>query len=238
MKALVKLLMEFIAWRWAPAVALLTASTLYVIVVVGVVPSEIGAPVANTKFVPRDLSAGTSPNETTSNANTYAATTAETPFSPPPVHHTQVHVADFGRRGFSPPIDRPEPPPGAPAPAPPPPTATPSRGTFTNIFNRIQGAIRPGSPATQMLNQAAQRTGAPGAPAAPGQAAPGAVPPPQPLGNAPVPPPAAAAPAPAPPPDNAAPPAAAPPAEGAPPAAAPDAPAAPEAPPGQEPPAQ
>jgi hypothetical protein len=230
MKALVKLLLEFIAWRWAPAVALLTASTLYVIVVVGVVPSEIGVPVANAKFVPRDLSAGTSLNETST--NTYTATTAETrtiSTPPPQAAMRRLPAADFGRRGFSPPLDRPEPPPAAAAPTTPTQIATPGRGTFTGIFNRIQGALRPGAPATQMLNQAAQNAAQPAA-AAPG--APAAVPPPQPLGNA-APPPAEGTPPPA-PPGNGAPPAAAPPPEGAPPGAQPDAPAAPEAP-AQEP---
>jgi hypothetical protein len=156
MKALVKLLTEFIVWRWAPAIALLAASTLYVVVVVGLVPSEIGVPVANAKFAPRDLTASTIQTDTTVNAyaNAAANTVAEAmPVSAPPRPVVRTPANDFGRRGFSPPIERPEPLGAAPTPSPPP--MSPTRGPLGGIFSRIQGALRPGTPAAQALNQAA-----------------------------------------------------------------------------------
>ena len=50
MKALGKLLGDFVAWRWAPAVGLCVASLFYVLVVVALVPDEIGVPVTNTRL--------------------------------------------------------------------------------------------------------------------------------------------------------------------------------------------
>jgi hypothetical protein len=213
MKPLVKLLTDFITWRWAPAVGLLAASMVYVIIVVGLVPSEIGVPVANAKFEPQShassggsLFGGTSANVETSE-NTYGAKHGETrPVStPPPRPVMRAPAAEFGKRGFSPRLDRPEPPPPAPTPTPaaPPTTVAPAvtRGGFGGLFSRIQGALRPGSPAAQSLAEAAQARSQ----------------------QAPVPPPSAAAPSAAP-------------AEAAFPAASSNEPeAAPQAPDGQQP---
>lgn len=163
MKALVKFLTDFITWRWAPAVGLLTASMFYVIVVVGLVPSEIGVPVADAKFETHSRSAsgvfgGTSANVET-NEGKYGTSGETRPISTPPRPVVRAPAADFGRRGFSPRLDRPEPPP---APSPPPLAATApapppvARGSFGGLFSRIQGALRPGSPAAQSLSEAAQ----------------------------------------------------------------------------------
>lgn len=190
MKALVKLLTDFITWRWAPAVGLLTASMIYVMVVVGLVPSEIGVPVANAKFEPQSRSAagsvfGGSASNGNANEGSYGA--GETrPISAPPRPVQRAPVADFGRRGFSPRLDRPE-PPSPPSPAPPPAAAVapPTRGSFGGLFSRIQGALRPGSPAAQSLAEAAQAhaqqaASASPVPPAPPSAAPNAEPPPAP----------------------------------------------------------
>jgi hypothetical protein len=205
MKALAKLFTEFIAWRWAPAVALLTASMVYVIAVVGVVPSEIGIPVANAKFSQRSLARPVSTTTSEEGATSYATAANDAPAPPPPTPATRHGAADFGRRGFSPRLDRPEPPaplpPPAPAVPPPPPAVVPppaptNPGAISNIFSRIQGALRPGAAAAAAAASAQQlaaqhtaeqtapaaaaaeppATNAPDAPPAPGEApaAPGA----------------------------------------------------------------
>jgi hypothetical protein len=238
MKALVKLLTEFIGWRWAPAVALLAASTLYVVVVVGIVPSEIGAPAGNAKFTPHDIGANASANLGDTPSNTYANTNANAntemrPVSTPRTPLARGTVGDFGRRGFSPPLERPEP---LAAPATPAPIAMPTaRGTFTGIFSRIQGALRPGSTAAQALSQAAQTATAIQVPTPPPQPAPPAPAeaPPAPAAAQPAPAAPAEGAAPTPPPDNGA-----QPAQPGTPAPPEGAPGSPEAPPAEPAPAQ
>jgi hypothetical protein len=128
MKAVTKLLAEFITWRWAPTVGLLSAALLYVLVVVGMIPTEIGVPVANSKFTPRSLPTGT----VGENARTLGAASppddaseAEAAARHQPAAEQAVArgPAEFGRRGFSPPLERPDPPP--PPPPPPPPMIPP-----------------------------------------------------------------------------------------------------------------
>src|SRR5690349_9477241 len=86
MKAVAKLLADFAAWRWAPAVAMLGATLLYVIIVVGLVPSEILIPVANAKFAPKGLAGpannGTSTTSGTDNGTSLANATVDSPASP------------------------------------------------------------------------------------------------------------------------------------------------------------
>jgi hypothetical protein len=122
MKALGKLLGELMAWRWAPAVGLCVASLFYVLVVVALVPDEIGVPVTNARFAKK-----LAPSEETPEAPTYPTAVSEVEAAaPPPVAAVQpAGVVDFGRRGFSPPIDRPEPPPPPPPPVAPPPPVVP-----------------------------------------------------------------------------------------------------------------
>jgi hypothetical protein len=128
MKAVRKLLGELLAWRWAPAVGLCVASLFYVLLVVALVPNEIGVPVTNAHFAQKLAPA---PAETPE-APTFPTAAPEpeqaTPVAAPaPVQ--PAGVVDFGRRGFSPPIDRPEapPPPMLPPPVavPPPPPEAP-----------------------------------------------------------------------------------------------------------------
>src|SRR5688572_17681824 len=125
MKAFGKLLGELVAWRWAPAVGLCVASLFYVLVVVALVPDEIGVPVTNARFAKK-----AAPTSTTElpEAPTFPTAMTESEMPPPqPAPVRTAGVVDFGRRGFSPPIDRPEPPPppvvAAPPPVPPPPVA-------------------------------------------------------------------------------------------------------------------
>lgn len=251
MKVLTKLLAEFVAWRWAPTVGLLSASVLFVLIVVGLVPSEIGVPVADSKFTGKSRAtsaAGLTKEGPTTTAIAAADEDQATGRSAPSPVAEAIPVtrsADFGRRGFSPVLDRPEPPPAPPPPAPPPlpvvqqppavaaaPPATnpPQQSRVGTLFQRVQSAfgVHPSTP------QPAPGAEAPAAP--PNGAAPFALPP-----NGAVPPAEAAPPneaAPPPegaPPNGAAPPGAVPPngADGG--QAAPD--GAPEAAPGAPAPA-
>jgi hypothetical protein len=121
-KAVSKLLGELVAWRWAPAVALCFASLFYVLLVVTLVPDEIGVPVTNARFAKR---LATKPDKSEAPSIPAAAQENDSAPAPPvpaaPVQNAGV-VNNFGRRGFSPPLERPEPPP---PPPPPPPVVTP-----------------------------------------------------------------------------------------------------------------
>jgi hypothetical protein len=160
MKGLVKLVADFIAWRWAPAVSLLTASMLYVLVVVGLVPSEIGVPIGNAKLEAREFGASTPGQLEASDTTPYVASHGQTtPVSAPPRPAMRAPARDFGRRGFSPRLDRPEP---LGNPSPPAVVSPPPQG----LFSRLQGVLRPGSVAAQTVTQAAQ-VAAPTPPAPP-----------------------------------------------------------------------
>lgn len=117
MKALAKLVADFVAWRWAPTVAILTASLFYVLVVVGLVPTDIHVPITNPQFKVK-------PAATANADEPLTVPAAETLPAAAPVPAARNEPADFGRRGFSPPLARPEPPP-APPPPPPPPLPAP-----------------------------------------------------------------------------------------------------------------
>jgi hypothetical protein len=121
MKALGRIFGELVAWRWAPAVGLCVASLLYVLVVVALVPDEIGVPVTNARFVKKVAPTPAEVSETP----TFPTAVPESEVPPPaPAPVRQVGVVDFGRRGFSPPLERPEAPP-TPV-VPPPPIAPPA----------------------------------------------------------------------------------------------------------------
>jgi hypothetical protein len=201
MKALAKLVADFVAWRWAPTVAILSAAFVYVLVVVGLVPSEIDVPITNPRFQPK-------PATTTTDSVSDTVPAMDTMPAAAPVPASRVQQNDFGRRGFSPPLARPDPPPPPPppppapviAPAPPPvvpppepepvvpqaepsvappaaatPTPNPRRlpRNMTGILQNVTNALAP------MVNPNAPPHGA----APPGSAAPG------PDGAPPAPPP-------------------------------------------------
>jgi hypothetical protein len=133
MKGIRKPVVEFVGWRWAPTVGLLSAALLYVLIVVALVPDEIGGPVPNAKVTPtRTLPIQTAAPDQTS---TFAARTEEEAappvvHAPPPPAPVSITPAEFGRRGFSPPLERPPAPPEPvitppPPPPPPPPPVVP-----------------------------------------------------------------------------------------------------------------
>jgi hypothetical protein len=237
MKVLTKLLADFVAWRWAPTVGLLSASVLFVLIVVGLVPSEIGVPVANSKFSPKPRAtstAGLSPEATTALATNSddEPTAARIAPSPVPEATPLDRPADFGRRGFSPVLDRPDPPPMAapPPPAPPipvmhqpaavaeaqvspAPAAAPPQSRVGALFQRVQSAFGGGSSPVVPPPQPPQPQPQP-QPQPPSAAEPVAPPNGAPPSNAEI-PPNAEPPAGAAPPNGAAPPAEAAPPNGA-----------------------
>jgi hypothetical protein len=190
MKVVTKLLADFVAWRWAPTVGLLSASVLFVLIVVGLVPTEIGVGVASPKFGGKPRLAATSQAEglTATALATNEDSTGHAEPAPVVAAVQPTRPSDFGRRGFSPVIDRPEPPeapPPAPpplpvvAPAPPPqpapqpaaltataaPASTAPPGRVAGLFQSVQNALRGGQ-----FNNLVPPSGSAGGPVAPGGA--------------------------------------------------------------------
>lgn len=218
MKGIHKPVVEFVGWRWAPTVGLLSAALLYVGIVVALVPDEIGGPVPASRTVPapRALPTPTAEPEQT----TYSARTEEPP--PQPVVHTPppapvtIQPAEFGRRGFSPPLERPAPPPEpVVVPPPPPPPVVPpppppepmvaaapaqgpmQRGLVGAAFNaarRVAGQME-----SNVTGNVAPAPGAAPVPGAPGGPGPTGVPEGAPPVEAPAAPAGEVPPAPAPP---------------------------------------
>jgi hypothetical protein len=129
---------DFATWRWAPTVGLIGATLLYILLVLLVVPGEVGLPGLDAKFVPRSSGLRSGVNAATSATGggldfanragsdlSHPSTASDNEPTPP-----QRVVSQTPRRGFSPPLERAEPPP-APVPPPqvvsvePPPAAAP-----------------------------------------------------------------------------------------------------------------
>jgi hypothetical protein len=110
--------MDVLRWRWMPCVGLVSASLLYVVVVVAVVPDSFEEPTAQSahKTAGSRTQAGLQANDEPHSTEGDAESAPPAPPSPAP---GPVPGA-FGRRGFSPPLPRPDPPPAAPPPPPPP----------------------------------------------------------------------------------------------------------------------
>lgn len=117
---------DFAAWRWAPTVGLIGATLFYIVLVLLLVPGEVGLPGVNAKFVPRSSlghSSGSDAGAELDLANrasvpTATATHHEPAPSPPPPPPAPVEVP---RRGFSPPLERVAEAAAAAVAAPPPP---------------------------------------------------------------------------------------------------------------------
>ena len=159
MKALGKLLGDFVTWRWAPAVGLCVASLFYVLVVVALVPNEIGVPGTDTRLAKKRAPADEKPELPTFSTTTPERETETESALPPPSMPVQpAGVVDFGRRGFSPPLERPEPPPAPPPPvvmqappvaAPPPvPEAPAPAEAPPAVITEAPSAAPPGQTAT------------------------------------------------------------------------------------------
>lgn len=116
-----QILSDFVRWRWAPCVGLLGASLFYVLFVILLIPSQVGASETEEDDVP-------AVETSESNGEGDEGATGDTHTSAPsPVKHidrsSPANTAPPPkRRGFSPPLERPDPTPPA---APPPPPAAP-----------------------------------------------------------------------------------------------------------------
>ncbi len=120
-----------VTWRWAPCAALVLGSLSFVAFVTVAVPEQIGsAPQGHGAAALRlGPQLTRSLGERVPSFGPSVEHRDEAP-STPPVTRVAAHAAEqFPRRGFSPPLERPEPPPApvlAPPPAPvlaPPPPA-------------------------------------------------------------------------------------------------------------------
>ena len=124
---------KLLTWRWTPFAALVLGSLSFIGFVMLVIPDRIGNAVstsgndssaASLTLGSRGLSArtqtGSTPASNWSNDDHSSGTPA-----PSPVSNAATQSAEFPRRGFSPPLERSEPPP------PPQPFQPPQGQTFT-----------------------------------------------------------------------------------------------------------
>jgi hypothetical protein len=117
---------DLLEWRWAPFVALVGAALLYVLLMVLLIPSEIGsgpgatAASLGSRFGTSSELQGVGPDTLSTAAPAVDSHAPE----PPPTHIApQAPPITPQRRGFSPPLPRAEPaepPPSIPPPLPPP----------------------------------------------------------------------------------------------------------------------
>jgi hypothetical protein len=122
---------KLLSWRWAPCAALVLGSLSFVAFVSLTIPERIGDGVEGASTSTLRLGnhlARTQTATESSEPNADWSSDDSTSNTPPPPVSPQSRMATVGtnsypKRGFSPPLDRPEPPPAPPAPAaPPPPT--------------------------------------------------------------------------------------------------------------------
>jgi len=124
----VQILSDFIRWRWAPFIGLVSASLFYVLLIILLIPSQVGASETEEEA---DGAALEAPEAATSERGEGTPETDAQAGASGPVKHierssplTPPPVAK--RRGFSPPLERPDPNPPAPAVPVPPPPAPPA----------------------------------------------------------------------------------------------------------------
>lgn len=164
---------DFVRWRWAPFVGLVSASLLYVLLAILIVPSRVGASESEHES---DVE-GVGPREA------HPAAEESEPERPEPDTLTRTRPTNRinpssaaprppvvqRRRGFSPPLERPDPtpPPAAPAPAPPPPPTAappppappaPTPPPVQPLDPRQQGLARAARAATRAAGRASRLT--------------------------------------------------------------------------------
>jgi hypothetical protein len=123
-------------WRWTPAVGLALGAVSYVSLALLIIPDRIGDEERNASRVgtfqalrnrTSAFAASIAPSLTDTEpprADPAAEQAPSQPTPPPPTH--AIDEANFPRRGFSPPLERAEPPPPPPPPpAPPEPVVVP-----------------------------------------------------------------------------------------------------------------
>ena len=119
-----QILSDFVRWRWAPFVGLVGASLFYVLFAILLIPSQVGA---SEQVEEEDGQAVEAPETSGERGDDASQTDAQTA-TPSPVKHIERSsplptAAAPKRRGFSPPLERPDPTPPAPPAPPPPPEA-------------------------------------------------------------------------------------------------------------------
>lgn len=113
---------KVLTWRWSPFAALTLGAASFAAFALLVIPEQIGEPGAATHDAAARFKLGDNL------ASTQAATGSTTPWSgsghtptvspaPTVAHVAAARPAEFPKRGFSPPLERPDPPP-QPVPAP------------------------------------------------------------------------------------------------------------------------
>ena len=181
-----QLVSDFIRWRWAPFVGIVSASLFYVLLAILLIPSRVGASEpAESELSVEATSAADIPENTAESSEEGPATLGRTRPTPRPARRAAqpTPLSPPRRRGFSPPLDRPEPPPSpappalaappipvTPAPAPPvpaPPPATPEDATTLGAAAAARAATRAASRAARLtglrsvnVNAAVQQEGA------------------------------------------------------------------------------
>lgn len=156
---------KLLTWRWAPCLALVLGALSFCAFALLAIPDQIGAlePGSSSMRLGNQLSRtqtapGTgnwSDSEASGEGDEGKASSAS------PANHLASRAAgSFPKRGFTPPLDRPEPPPGeAPPPVPaPPPAAIPAPSP--------EGEAAPTPPPTPAPAQTDPAAAAPVAPTA------------------------------------------------------------------------
>lgn len=116
-----QLVSDFIRWRWAPFVGIVSASLFYVLLAILLIPSQVGASPSEEREVPVETAPTPDIPTDISEANQEdSAAPSRVRSTPRPARRTSTPASRLRRRGFSPPLERPA------APPPPPPTTPPA----------------------------------------------------------------------------------------------------------------
>jgi hypothetical protein len=121
---------DFVRWRWAPFVGIVSASLFYVLLAILLIPSQVGASEPEEREIPVEAtSAADIPTDISEASEDGAAALSRARPTPRPGRRAAATtpMSPPRRRGFSPPLERPEgPAPAAPPAAPPPVPAVPA----------------------------------------------------------------------------------------------------------------
>jgi hypothetical protein len=164
-------------WRWAPCAALVLGSLSFVGFALLAIPDHIGEIDASSTASSLQLGNQFARTQTPAPAagNDWSGDTTNTVSASPSLRERAAtrtgDVSAFPKRGFSPPLERAEPP--APPPAPPPPI-TPVQPQL-NIPPPVPALPAPPPPAPAQAEPPAQATPVPPPPDAPAQQPPAAV---------------------------------------------------------------
>lgn len=160
---------DFIRWRWAPFVGIVSASLFYVLLAILLIPSQVGASETKEREFPVEApSVPDVPADVGEASEEESGALSRSRPTPRPARRAATSMSSPRRRGFSPPLERPEPaapaaPPAIaapppvpviPAPAPPVPPPPPAAEDATTL-----GAAAAARAATRAASRAARLTG-------------------------------------------------------------------------------